>query len=190
MLKVSEVERWLRTLPPSSFVAVDEGGLTLVHLTAAGEKSPAYLEVGGEPEEGAADERFDRRQQRGPFGGAGLGIVNGRPAVVPDLGDVEPLRVLVTCSGGCVHVDRVPVGVTVEVRDFDGDGEGVLASEIDAALSETPVQLERTAEGDYVRADRARPEFDTYPDDIGDRIDHARTPNGCTCGARGCPGAA
>lgn len=47
MITVTELKRWLNTLPAGDSVAVDEGGLTLVS-----EKDPnAYLEVGGVPEE-------------------------------------------------------------------------------------------------------------------------------------------
>jgi hypothetical protein len=47
MITVTELKRWLNTLPKGDSVAVDEGGLTLVS-----EKCPdAYLEVGGVPEE-------------------------------------------------------------------------------------------------------------------------------------------
>lgn len=45
-IHIRELIEWLQTLPPNDAVAVDNGGLTLVHL--GGE---AYLEVGGIPEE-------------------------------------------------------------------------------------------------------------------------------------------
>jgi hypothetical protein len=45
MITVTELKRWLNTLPAGDSVAVDEGGLTLVS-----EKCPdAYIEVGGVP---------------------------------------------------------------------------------------------------------------------------------------------
>lgn len=47
-IPVKELKRWIDTLDPSSDVAIDEGGLTLVGI---GIGQDAYLEVGGEPED-------------------------------------------------------------------------------------------------------------------------------------------
>jgi hypothetical protein len=49
MTPVHKVKRWIETLAPDNMLAVDDGGLTLVELTPAGEETGAYLEVGGVP---------------------------------------------------------------------------------------------------------------------------------------------
>lgn len=79
----------------------------------------------------------------------------------------EPLRVLVTVSGGVGIVDYCPEGVTVEVRDFDNvnaDGSPG-AYEVGPPLYQEDVRLipcdgDPDTRGDWRRADNARPEFD------------------------------
>lgn len=73
-----------------------------------------------------------------------------------------PLRVLVTVSGGVAYVDRIPEGVTVEVRDMDGDQGEPSAYQQNADGTQEDVTLVCTP-GDpdtWRRADNARPEFD------------------------------
>lgn len=64
MICVADLRKWLKTLPASEYVGIDEGGLTLRAVNG-----PAYLEVGGIPdtdltflpEKGAGiDRRADR----------------------------------------------------------------------------------------------------------------------------------
>lgn len=63
MMSVTEVKRWLATMPDDGFVAIDDGGLALVEVDADGETLDAYLEVGG-----AADPRNKPRgEQSHPF---------------------------------------------------------------------------------------------------------------------------
>lgn len=49
MIDIKELKRWLATLNPEGFVAVDDGGLTLVELNEHLNETGAYLEVGGIP---------------------------------------------------------------------------------------------------------------------------------------------
>lgn len=50
MESVTEIKRWLGTLYPTSYVGVDEGGLTLVEIAVKDNKATgAYLEIGGIP---------------------------------------------------------------------------------------------------------------------------------------------
>ncbi len=53
MMDVPEVQRWLGTLSPGSSIAIDDGGLAIVEILENGQKSEAYLEIGGEPEKEA-----------------------------------------------------------------------------------------------------------------------------------------
>ena len=46
MTSASELRAWLNTLPSGAHVAVDDGGLALVHV----EDQETYIEVGGVPE--------------------------------------------------------------------------------------------------------------------------------------------
>jgi hypothetical protein len=46
MLPVHEVKRWLETLEADGYVAIDDGGLTLVQIDGE-----AWLEVGGIPDD-------------------------------------------------------------------------------------------------------------------------------------------
>jgi hypothetical protein len=55
MMNAAEVKSWLATVDDSSSVAIGEGGLCLVELTSAGEKTHAYLEIGGIPSEPEGD---------------------------------------------------------------------------------------------------------------------------------------
>jgi len=48
MIDTKELIRWASTLKPESHVAIDEGGLTLEEIDhATGERTGAYLEIGG-----------------------------------------------------------------------------------------------------------------------------------------------
>jgi hypothetical protein len=47
MMSVNEIKAWLDTLGSESQVAVDDGGLALVEISASGEETGAYLEIGG-----------------------------------------------------------------------------------------------------------------------------------------------
>ncbi len=49
MVAIKDVTRWLKALDPGNFVAIDDGGLTLVELDPNGAETGAYLEVGGTP---------------------------------------------------------------------------------------------------------------------------------------------
>jgi hypothetical protein len=49
MMDVAEVKRWIATLDDDSNLAIDDGGLCLVELTADGEETGAYIEIGGTP---------------------------------------------------------------------------------------------------------------------------------------------
>lgn len=51
MTDVPELQRWLATLAPDSSVGVDDGGLTLVEVSAARALTGAYHEIGGLPAE-------------------------------------------------------------------------------------------------------------------------------------------
>lgn len=51
MMTVKEVRRWLTTLRDDSDIAIDEGGLTLVEISAGTQETGAYLEVGGIPDD-------------------------------------------------------------------------------------------------------------------------------------------
>jgi hypothetical protein len=51
MIDTKEFKCWAATLDDDGFVAVDDGGLTIVELDADGEKTGAYYEIGGEPED-------------------------------------------------------------------------------------------------------------------------------------------
>lgn len=46
-----EIMDWLKTIPASSSVGVDDGGLSLVEIDADGEQTGAYCEIGGIPED-------------------------------------------------------------------------------------------------------------------------------------------
>ncbi len=52
MTDPQEIVKWIKKLPKSSSVAVDEGGLTLVEVDKNGKTTGAYLEVGGVPLDG------------------------------------------------------------------------------------------------------------------------------------------
>ena len=54
MILVSELKAWLETLNPDSSVAVDGGGLALVEYDPDTDKTGAYCEVGGEPDDEAS----------------------------------------------------------------------------------------------------------------------------------------
>ncbi len=49
MTNPKEIIRWIKALPSSSSVAVDDGGLTLVEVDKNGKQTDAYLEIGGVP---------------------------------------------------------------------------------------------------------------------------------------------
>jgi len=51
MVGKAELLAWVNTLDNSHDVGIDEGGLMLVELLADGTMGPAFLEVGGIPEE-------------------------------------------------------------------------------------------------------------------------------------------
>ena len=44
--------QWLETLDPTSGVAIDDGGLTLVELDGNNQETEEYFEIGGIPEDG------------------------------------------------------------------------------------------------------------------------------------------
>jgi len=50
MMHTAEVKRWIATLDDGGALAIDDGGLCLVELTAEGEETGAYIEIGGTPE--------------------------------------------------------------------------------------------------------------------------------------------
>jgi hypothetical protein len=78
MVKASELKRWLDTLGPDAFVAVDEGGLELVEV---GSRAGAYLEVGGVPEE-EEDEEYVFQPAEAEVGGKRYELF--RPVQSPD----------------------------------------------------------------------------------------------------------
>ena len=49
-MTAQEIQAWLATLAPGSTVHIDDGGLTLVVLDAAGQSTGAHLEIGGIPQ--------------------------------------------------------------------------------------------------------------------------------------------
>lgn len=51
MMPVAQVLDWLESLPPTSSVGIDEGGLTLVEITKDRKRKNYELEVGGIPED-------------------------------------------------------------------------------------------------------------------------------------------
>jgi hypothetical protein len=51
MMDIAEVKRWIATLADGGNLAIDDGGLCLVELTAEGEETGAYIEIGGTPAE-------------------------------------------------------------------------------------------------------------------------------------------
>ena len=51
MMEISEVRAWLDTLNPDGYLAIDEGGLTLVVLDSDQRQTDYYCEVGGTPED-------------------------------------------------------------------------------------------------------------------------------------------
>ncbi len=57
MVRLSELQKWLKTLPIDALVGVDEGGLTLITHVQSGQEEPfPYLEIGGIPEDDLPDE--------------------------------------------------------------------------------------------------------------------------------------
>jgi hypothetical protein len=46
-MRKEEVEAWLKTIPPETWIAIDDGGLSLVVV----DNQDVYIEVGGLPEE-------------------------------------------------------------------------------------------------------------------------------------------
>ena len=51
MMDIAEVKRWIATLADGGNLAIEDGGLCLVELTAEGEETGAYIEIGGTPAE-------------------------------------------------------------------------------------------------------------------------------------------
>ena len=51
MIDVVALQVWLARISSQNFVAIDEGGLTLVALDPDGKETGDYLEIGGTPEE-------------------------------------------------------------------------------------------------------------------------------------------
>ncbi len=45
----AELREWLDSIPDTSSIAVDDGGLTLVEIDATGNLTGAYCEIGGIP---------------------------------------------------------------------------------------------------------------------------------------------
>ncbi len=68
MIAVTTLADWLKSLPNSSSVAVDDGGLTLVEIDKNGKQTDAYWEVGGVPlpEDVAADEAEEKAAKAAP----------------------------------------------------------------------------------------------------------------------------
>lgn len=51
MMNVKEVSDWLRTLSPESSIGVDDGGLCLREIDKKGNRTEAYCEIGGLPDD-------------------------------------------------------------------------------------------------------------------------------------------
>ncbi len=51
MMSKKQLERWLKTLPKDSDIAIDDGGLQLIEIDTDGEETGDYLEIGGKPED-------------------------------------------------------------------------------------------------------------------------------------------
>ena len=50
MMAKSELLDWLGTIPEDSYIAVDDGGLTLIEISSQNEVTGTWLEIGGVPE--------------------------------------------------------------------------------------------------------------------------------------------
>jgi hypothetical protein len=63
MIAQPELLRWLKTIPSTSAVAVDDGGLNLVEIDKNGKQTDAYWEVGGIPtDEDRAEDAAEAQQ--------------------------------------------------------------------------------------------------------------------------------
>ena len=55
MITRKELLEWVESLDPESFVAIDEGGLTLIVIDKNLISAIGWLEVGGTPDDGSDD---------------------------------------------------------------------------------------------------------------------------------------
>ena len=51
MMTKQEVLEWIETIADDSYIAIDEGGLSLVEVNADHKQTESYLEVGMTPDE-------------------------------------------------------------------------------------------------------------------------------------------
>ncbi len=67
MISINELQKWLSTLSPDNYLAIDDGGLTLLEITADDAATSAFLEIGGVPEEINLDPGMDQNAKNEPL---------------------------------------------------------------------------------------------------------------------------